>query len=478
MGKEEKMKKNHWNLIYITVVLFLCLLPFLFIGVAGKEQSGESKRMMRMPKIYEKGTWKKDYFKNMGSWFEENFAFRQEMVSANARILSDIFGVSATEKVVTGTDGWLYYSSTLNDYKGEKVLSDRGIFNIARTVALMQKRVEQDGKHFVFTVPPNKNTLYDKNMPYYEKKTGISSNLKKLTKELKSQKVNYVDLYKLFHSQKEVLYLKRDSHWNNKGAVLAYNAIMDAAKWPHNRYKNVKVKVRKDNIGDLARMLYPKMVKPEKNQYYPQIFPYHYIGKGQDVEDSDISTISENGSGSLLMYRDSFGNTLLPFMAGEFSKAKFSKLVPYYLDQEIEECDPDVVVVEKVERHLNTMGMQPPMMESLKVKTGNHVIKKQSFTTFREGKIGNMYMAMGQLDTRYTRKDTRIYLKITGKNKKSKTYEAFPVSMQNKKKSTDYGYQLYLNEESVPSGSVKTEILLKNGKQLLAVKTDQSVWKK
>ena len=472
------MKKNYRNLIYIVGMLFICLIPFLLIGVAGREQSGESNRVTKFPQVYQDGKWNKNYFKNLGDWFEKNFAFRQEMVSLNARILSDVFGVSSTDKVITGSDGWLYYSSTLDDYKGENVLSDRGAFNVARIVALMQKKVEQEGKRFVFTIPPNKNTLYDEHMPYYEKKTGTTSNLKKITKELEDQNVNYVDLYKLFKSQNEVLYLKRDSHWNNKGAVLAYNAIMDAAKWPHDQYKNAKVTTRKDNIGDLARMLYPEMAEPEENQYYPQIFSYDYVGKSKDVEDSEISTISENGSGSLLMYRDSFGNTLLPFMAGEFSTAKFSKLVPYYIDQEMAECNPDVVVVEKVERHLNSLAVQPPMMESPEVKTKTKATKQSSNTTFQEGKIGNdMYMVMGQLDTKYTKKDSKIYIKVTSKDKKSKTYEAFPVTIKTKNQSTDYGYQLYLNDESVPTGNVTTEVMIENGKNMISVKKDQRKWK-
>lgn len=473
------MKKTIWNLVYIAGMLLICLIPFLFIGSAGMEKSAESSQITKMPVLKEKSTWNKNYLKEMGDWFEENFAFRQELISANARLLSDVFGVSATDKVITGTDGWLYYSSTLKDYKGQDVLSDRGAFNIARTVALMQKKATERGSKFVFTIPPNKNTLYDTNMPYYEKKTGNSSNLKKVTVQLKKQKVNYVDLYQLFKKQKEVLYLKRDSHWNHKGALIAYNALMDAADWPHNQYENVTPVVKKDYMGDLSRMVYPKLAEPEENQYYPKIFDYEYLGKSKDVEDSEIFTVGESGTGSLLMYRDSFGNTLLPLMAGEFGKAKFSKLTPYYLDDEMEECKPDVVVVEKVERHLETLGTKPPVMESPSVKVTGTIKKQETKTTFQSGKIdGDMYMAMGVIDSRYMKQDSLIYVKLTGKNHKSRTYEAFPVSIRTEKQSTDNGYQLYIKAGNIPEGSVKTEILVKNGKNVTLVKEQQSVWKK
>lgn len=473
------MKKIKWKMIYIAGMLLICFAPLLFIKSAGMEKAAENDQVTKLPVIHEKGIWNQNYLKEMGEWFEKNFAFRQELISVNARLLSDVLGVSATEKVITGTDGWLYYSSTLEDYKGENVLSDRGAFNIARTIALIQKKVEKQGSKFVFVIPPNKNTLYNKNMPYYVKKAGETSNLKKVSEQLKKQKVNYADLYEMFKKEKETLYLKRDSHWNNKGAVLAYNAIMDAAKWPHNRYQGIKPIVKKDNMGDLSRMLYPKLAEPEENQYYPQIFSYDYIGSAKDVEDSEIITMGSCGTGSLLMYRDSFGNTLLPLMAGEFGTAKFSKLVPYYLDEEMEERKPDVVVVEKVERHIKSLGTQPPIMESSEEKVSDDVEKKNTKTTIRSGRIGNnMYMLMGELDQRYVNTNSLIYVKITDKNQKSKVYEAFPVTIETKKKSTDYGYQMYLKDESVPKGEIQTEIFVKNGHKIISVKEQQSVWKK
>lgn len=442
------------------------------------EKSTENKKV-QLPKLQKNGRWNQSYLQDMGKWFEQNFAFRQELVSVNGRLLADVFHVSATKKITTGTDGWLYYSATLDDYKGENQLSDRGVFNIARTVALMQKKSEEKGCKFVFTVPPNKNTLYGQNMPYYEKKSGETTNLKRLGEALKAQKVHYVDLYQLFQQQKEVLYLKRDSHWNQKGAVLAYNAILDSVGWPHNQYKQVKPEVRKDNIGDLSKMLYPETATPEKNQYYPEIFSYDYLGKAKDVEDSEVSTIGYEGTGSLLMYRDSFGNTLLPLMAGEFGKSYFSKLVPYYLDEEIEKCKPDVVVVERVERHLNRLAVQPPVMEAPKAAIKGKIAEKNTDTTFQYAPMNEtMYMAMGTIDRKYMNQDSLIYLKLTDEKGKSQTYEAFPITIDSKEKSTDYGYQIYLNDTSIPKGKITIEIFVKSGNFVTSVKTVKQDWRK
>ena len=61
-----------------------------------------------------------------------------------------------------------------------------------------------------------------------------------LSKSFSKEKVNYVDLYNLFKSNDETLYLKKDSHWNGKGALLAYKSIMNKTKLPYDNYSKAK----------------------------------------------------------------------------------------------------------------------------------------------------------------------------------------------------------------------------------------------
>ena len=231
--------------------------------------------------------------------------------------------------VITGSNGWLYYASTIYDYLGENTITERGINNIAHNLALLQEYVEEQGAKFIFTVPPNKNTLYGENMPYYlQYKINSSSNINMLEQEIKEYDISYCDLFSLFKNQKEVLYLKRDSHWNNKGAVLAYNAILGQAGIEHEDYRDIWAVRLKTEYGDLGRMLYPVTAEPEWNYFYEKKHMFSYVTDTKSVEEAWIETENSQGSGNLLMFRDSFGNTLLPLMADTFSKGYFSKGVP------------------------------------------------------------------------------------------------------------------------------------------------------
>ncbi|MFR4564168.1 MAG: hypothetical protein ACLT5O_06470, partial [Anaerotignum sp.] len=64
-------------------------------------------------------------------------------------------------------------------------------------------------------------------------------------------------------------------------------------------------------------MLFPKAVQKEDNYFYDTASNFVYVNEVKDNMDSWIETENPNAIGSILMYRDSFGESLLPFVAGE-----------------------------------------------------------------------------------------------------------------------------------------------------------------
>ena len=127
----------------------------------------ENKELSRFPSLRGEEGWNRDYLSDLGTYFEEHFAFRQELVSANSELRSKLVKTSSEKKVVLGQNGWLYYSGTIGDYQGTRLLSERSLFNTAHNLAMMQGMTEALGSEFYYTISPNKNTLYGENMPYY-----------------------------------------------------------------------------------------------------------------------------------------------------------------------------------------------------------------------------------------------------------------------------------------------------------------------
>ena len=348
------------------------------------------------------------------------------------------------DSVVSGSDGWLYYTSTLKDYLGTDRFSERELYNIAHNLSLAYDYVRGKGSSFVLTVPANKNTLYGDNMPYYDSYiVDKTHNIEALTPLIEKMQIPYADLVKSFKDEDEVLYLKTDSHWNNKGAVLAYNTIMDALGLAHDDYSGAEVRVTKDDSGDLGRMMYTFYGPEEENYIYNIQQNFEYSDKFQSVEDSRIETSGTGENGRLLMYRDSFGNTLIPVIANEFSDCFFSKANQYTLERQMEENDPDTVIFEKVERNLGEFMTMPPVISAPVYEDAGGLYEGEIQEKADSGTViksldadVDYYVISGEVDRELLENDTDILVEVNGT-----TYEAYHTG--------ENSFCIYLKKENV-----------------------------
>jgi len=466
-------RKNIGYYFYIVIVLGLCLVPLLFIGIRPGEGRSENRTPAPLPELYvQSGGPNWNYLQEAGDFFTDHFAFRQELVTADAMARAGLFHVSPVEDVIIGENGWLYYTATLDDYQHRDSVSERMLYNIAHNTALMQQYAESLGKTFLFTIAPNKNSLYPENMPKrLNYQLTSDSDAQRLLPWLMEEDIHYVDLYGLFREQEETLYYARDSHWNQKGAVLVYNALLDACEKPHESYGQIGTETTDDYYGDLSRMLYPLGGEAEEEHRYQKPFTWEYT-KGQAVEDNFIQTVCKNGSQSLLMYRDSFGNSLLPYMAESFANAAFSKQVPYPLT-DLVNYSPDIVIVERVERHLPTLGRVPPLMSGPTRSPEGERLYKNSRTSIALSKEGSYWKLEGIADRRYMDVDSPIYIEVDD-GAGPVCYEAFCVETSNQDDLDDsYGYILYLSEIMLNGNRFQTKIMTESDGKIIVLHEEE-----
>ena len=369
--------------VYIVLVLLIMVIPFAMFFVMPSTSSTENKKLAEFPSLStEDGSFNINYMKDLSSYFEDRFAFRNELVDLNSHIRAGIFKTSPEDDVIVGNNGWLYYSATLDDFKGDDLSNNRELYSIARNIKLVQEYCDANNTKFVFTIAPNKNSLYPENMPAnLSAKISDNTDSKLLKKYLESEEINYVDMFDLFGNQDETLYLKRDSHWNKKGAVLAYNAMLDAAEFEHEDYSNIESGLVNGTVGDLNSMIYPVTPTPEEDYVYDKDYIFTYEGGSKDkldVTSDEIKTACENGTCNLVMYRDSFGNSLIDLFSEEFANSYFSKLEPYNIS-DIEENEADVLILEKVERHIQSLYKVAPMMKALQKSDLKKAIYEEDF---------------------------------------------------------------------------------------------------
>lgn len=460
------MKKKGY-LLYIIIVFAILLVPFLGMSFWATDRTTENTTLSEWPAFVKDGKPNINYLEDMGDYFEDHFAFRLQMLTANALIWSKGFDTSTTDQVVTGKDDWLYFSGTMDDYTGRDLLSDRELKAIVHNLSLMDSYVDFCGGRLIVTVAPNKNTLYNSAMPYYYQK-GETSNLERLVPLLEEAGIEYVDLTETFQNEDEVLYFKRDSHWNNKGALLAYNAVMDAMGREHETYANVPTVTEKDHIGDIDEILYPLAAEPEENIYYSKDWGFDYVNDVTDNMDEWIETVNPDEDGTLLMYRDSFGESILPFFADEYNKAYFSRLVPYNMENLIQ-YQPDTVIVERVERQIDAFATEIPVMESPKVEN-IRPLEIKTDTSLKTEQNGSYLVISGTVDQKYVNEDTQIYVAVSSEDRsRISTYDAF-YTLTNS--GDGNGYQIYLRDTSLPSEKIHIDVITSDQDGQWIVKSD------
>ena len=447
--------------------MIILLAPFAGMSFWATDETTENRELREFPSLSEKGGFNIEYLEELGAYFEDHLAFRPQMLTTNACIWGKLVKSSTTDQVIVGKDDWLYFGGTLEDYTGKELLSDRELYDIVHNLALMRDYAEQNGSRFLLMVAPNKNTLYGDHMPYYYKKADIS-NLDRLLPLLEREGIEYVDLAEVFGGEEDELYFRRDTHWNNGGAALVYNAVMNHLGKEHETYLNVPVRVVKDHIGDIDEILYPLAAEKEENIYFDKEWQYEYVGEVSDNMDPWIETVNPQKQGSLLMYRDSFGESLVPFFADEYGYAYFSRLVPYNMEN-LQQYYPDTVIVERVERKLAAFATEIPIMEGPKV--GNiAALEKKTDTTLETKQDGSYLVVSGKIDPECMSDTTEIYVSVSNSGRQAKaTYEAFYTL---KKDGNGNGYQIYLRQESLPADDIHVNVIISEADSQWIVKSE------
>lgn len=469
------MNKKIVSVIFTVACLGICVLPFAGMLFAPSNEAVGNEQQTTLPSFHsESGGWNEQYLQQLGDYFSTHYAFRSQIISIDAEIQSRVFGVSNLDSVVVGKNNWLYYSSTLDDYLGRNLMSPRAIFNTMHNLELTQEYLNENNIEFLFTISPNKNTLYPENMPYYySKREKEDSNLKNFTSALQDSSLNYCDLFTPLASSNEVLYLEQDSHWNNKGALIAYNQIMDSLGKTHDDYDDAQAVRTKGFYGDLGKMIYPATQQPEYNYEYDIHQTYSYVTPTKSVEEAIISARNEEASGSLYMYRDSFGNALLPYLANAYNAAYFTKAFPVNLALEVEVQESDTVVFEIAERNLIWFAQSPPVIPAREsgVPDTEKTVGNEWDVQAKISQVNMQYVSVtGCVDSDLCENDSQFLVLVQDKDGKSRAFEAFTTSADN----SDFCFQAYISGEYLNSDSVEVSIIIKNGSEYLVTESKKT----
>ena len=120
-------------LLFVALCMVLCVIPSLGMTLFPTNERIGNEPETPLPSVKtEEGGFNSAFLPELGTYFEKHFAFRPQSIDADARVQSGLFKTSNLDTVTVGDNGWLYYSSTLDDYLGRNTLSTREINEIGR----------------------------------------------------------------------------------------------------------------------------------------------------------------------------------------------------------------------------------------------------------------------------------------------------------------------------------------------------------
>jgi hypothetical protein len=322
----------------------------------------------------ELATWKD----GVTAWFDDHFGFRSTLVRWYGESRLFWLGVSPSAAVIAGRDGWFFYADdkAVEDYANVELLDDAAIANWREAVLRARNWLQARGIGYVFTIAPDKPVLYDEEFPPTIARIHDTSRADQLFVALQDTGLAIDTRPALFEAkQRERIYHKTDTHWNDRGALVAYQAIVNAARaqapaiagpWTRADFTPA---ARDVESGDLAAMMGLKRVLREEDLALDPNRPR----LARVVEPAGAAPMAEEGRlvteipGSSLpravIFRDSFTSRLVPFLSEHFSRAVYLWQNDFDA-QVIEQEHPDVVIQQIVGRHLYGFIPSPELVPS------------------------------------------------------------------------------------------------------------------
>lgn len=355
-------------LIVVFVVLISLPIGLNVAGRDGGDPEGENRELVTFV-----GT-------NIRPWFDDHFGLRSTLVKWYGMTRLFGFGQSPSSSVLKGLDGWFFYADdkAVEDYVSEDPLTSEAIANWRSALTRAERWLASRHVAYIFLIAPDKHFMYSDEMPPTLMRIGQMSRTDQFYGSLLDTGF-IVDVRPALIAQRarERIYQKTDSHWNDRGALVAYQTIVNAvrvqqpavaAPWPREDFDAV---ARDVEGKDLAAMMGLKRVLREEDLVLVPRRPRTAKvvepagAKPTDEEGRLVTEIPGSSLPRAVIFRDSFASALVPFLSEHFSRAVYLWQNDFDA-QVVEQEHPDIVIQEVVGRHLHNFIPSPELVPDTK----------------------------------------------------------------------------------------------------------------
>jgi alginate O-acetyltransferase complex protein AlgJ len=307
-----------------------------------------------------------EYPEKFERYYNEHLGFRKTLIRWNNLFHVQVLGVSPLPTAIVGEKGWLYLG---RGYEYEYYRSARPFTReeLQRWQQVLEERrdwLADRGIPYLFVVAPNKSTIYPELMPAGINRIRQESRLDQFLAYMQANSdVAILDVREPLREAKiqQQVYSRMDSHWNNYGAFIAYQQLMNrlAVWFPQLHAQPLSVFALRSTLTaekyrghlGLVRMFgLEGHIADDYLELIPQSPRLAHIERLS--HNIVVSEVRDPTLPRTVMIHDSFGHELPQYLSEHFQRVVYSLGSQQFPHALIAEEHPNIVIQEMAERHL------------------------------------------------------------------------------------------------------------------------------
>ena len=384
-------QKHIFDCALVIIFAVMLILPLAVMPLVGERQISEreQRRLAAWPQVELSGESLQKFPEEFAGWYKDHFGFRDQLTALTARFKEKVFAKSLARHIVVGKHGWRFMSidGSLRDYVGDYTPDGATLEKWQLGLEIKRDWLESLGIRYLLVPLLSKAMVYPEFLPNRFANLRAVTRLDGFMHSIKDSPLQQVvlDTPTLFAARKSgrPLYFKQDTHWNDDGAFLVYQATVDKlSQWfpelqpvsPSNLQRSPE-----SRFGDIARAsglslatseIAEKLtvLNPCANDQYRAVEHFALTDAYKRYPKKlPVLNGCPAATRKAVVVHDSFGVYLYKYLSEQFSEVIFmSSYDVYGMKSFLTTFQPDVFIDFRVDRRFHKLlEIDPAMAEEL-----------------------------------------------------------------------------------------------------------------
>ncbi len=307
----------------------------------------ENRVLQTFPKFSTEDLLRGSFMADIEGYINDQTLFRDSFMEFKTAILL-LAGNKDINQVYIGKDGYLFQKELPNQFNTEQL--NKNLEYINAFAANVEIPVS-------FILAPSSFSILQDKLPKYATVVDEKQLINNLS--LSNEKISFVDIVQQLEAHREeYIYYKTDHHWTSLGAYYAYQAWQNK-KGLDSQIEDYKIKelsstfkgslyskvLNKNSAMDKILAFYPKkkieyeVIVNFNQKVTDSIYDYdklktkdqYQVYLGGNYPEITIHTSNHNNR-SILVFKDSFANSFLPFLVNDYENIYVIDLRYFLID--------------------------------------------------------------------------------------------------------------------------------------------------